>query len=50
MNKSVEFRKLFHEIMSQPPKPTMSEEEIHFDVLAMRVIEIVGEKHVVWLN
>jgi len=36
--------------MSQEPKPIMSEEEIHFDVLAMGVLELVGEKWVVWLN
>ena len=45
-----EFKKLLKEIMSQEPKPTLSEEEIHFDVLAMKVIELVGEKYVVWLN
>ena len=38
------------QVRSQEPKPILSEEEIHFDVLAMEVIEHIGEKYVVWLN
>ncbi len=45
-----EFRKLLRQVMSQECKPLMSEEEIHFDVLAIEVMELVGEKYVVWLN
>jgi len=33
--------------MSQDPKPTMSEEEIHFDQLAMGVMELVGDSYAV---
>jgi hypothetical protein len=44
------FKKLLKEIMSQEPKPTLSEEEIHFEELAIGVLELVGEKYVVWLN
>jgi len=36
--------------MSQEPKPILSEEEIHFDVFGMQVMEMVGERRVVWLN
>ena len=43
-----EFKKLLKEIMSQEPKPLMSEEEIHFEELAIGVLELVGEKYVVW--
>ena len=42
-----EFRKLLRQIMSQDCKPTMSEEEIHFDQLAMEVMELVGDRWVV---
>ena len=45
-----EFKKLLQQIMSQEPKPLMSEEEIHFEELAIGVLELVGEKYVVWLN
>ena len=45
-----EFQKILRQVMSQEPKPLLSEEEIHFDVLAMKVMELVGEKYVVWLN
>jgi hypothetical protein len=45
-----DFIKILRHIMSQEPKPQMSEEEIHFEVLAMKVIELVGEKYVVCLN
>ena len=44
------FQKLLPQIMSQEPKPILSEEEIHFDVLGMQVMEMGGEKWVVWLN
>jgi len=50
MNKSDKFHKILRQVMSQEPKPLLSEEEIHFDVLSMNVIELVGEKYVVWLN
>ncbi len=45
-----EFRKLLQQIMSQECKPLMSKEEIHFDVLSMEVIELVGGRWIVWLN
>jgi hypothetical protein len=45
-----DFHKILRQITSQEPKPVLSEEEIHFDVLAMEVIELVGNKYVVWLN
>ena len=45
-----DFHKILRQVMSQEPKPTLSEEEIHFDVLAMDVIELVGGKYVVWMN
>ncbi|MCK4989316.1 MAG: hypothetical protein KAS29_02480 [Bacteroidales bacterium] len=45
-----EFIKLLRQIMSQEPKPTSSKEEVHLDVLSIKVIEMVGEKYVVWLN
>lgn len=50
MEHTDEFRKLLQQIMSQEPKPLLSEEEIHFDELAMGVMELVGDKFVVWLN
>ncbi len=45
-----DFHKILWQIMSQEPKPILSEEEIHFEELAMGVMELVGEKYVVWLN
>ena len=46
-----EFHKILQQIMSQECKPLMSEEEeIHFEELAMEVMELVGGKYVVWLN
>ena len=45
-----EFHKILQQIMSQEPQPLMSEEEIHFDQLAMEVMELVGDSYVVWLN
>jgi len=45
-----EFHKILRQVMSQELKPILSEEEIHFDELAMEVIELVGGKYVVWLN
>jgi len=45
-----EFRKLLQQIMSEECKPLMSEEEIHFDQLAMGVMELVGDCFVVWFN
>ena len=40
-----EFKKLLLQVMSRECKPTLSEEEIHFDVLSMKVIEVVGAMH-----
>jgi hypothetical protein len=37
-----EFQKLLRQIMSQEPKPLLSEENIHFDILSMKVLELVG--------
>ncbi len=45
-----QFHKILQQIMSREPKPQMSEEEIHFDVLAMKVMQLVGDRWVVWLN
>ena len=45
-----EFHKILRQVMSQEPKPILSEEEIHFEVLSMDVMELVREKYVVWLN
>ena len=39
-----EFIKLLQQIMSKECKPLMSEEEIHFDVLSMSVMEMVGDR------
>jgi putative pyruvate formate lyase activating enzyme len=39
-----------HVLMGQETKHILSEKETHFDVLAMEVIEHIGEKYVVWLN
>jgi hypothetical protein len=43
-----EFCKLLEQIISKDPEPTMSPEEIHFDQLVMGVMELVGNRHVVW--
>ena len=45
-----DFHKILRQIMSQDPEPLMSEEEIHFDMLSMEVMELVGDSWVVWLN
>ncbi len=45
-----EFTELLRQIMSQECKPLMSEEEIHFDLLAMNVMQLVGDNDVEWLN
>lgn len=45
-----EFQKILRLMMTQEPRPILSEEEIHFDVLSMEVIELVGDKYVVWMN
>jgi hypothetical protein len=45
-----DFQKLLWQVMSQEPKPIISEEEIHFEVLSMKVLELMGGKFVVWLN
>jgi len=50
MEHPTEFIKLLRQVMSQECKPLMSEEEIHFDQLAMGVMELIGSKFVVWLN
>lgn len=39
-----EFQKLLRQIMSQEPKPIFSEEEIHFDELSMKVMDLVGDR------
>ena len=50
-----QFHKILQQIMSREPKPQMSEEEIHFDVLAMKVMQLVGDRWVtggwcVWID
>ena len=45
-----EFQKILRQVMSQECKPLMSEEDIHFDILSMEVVELVGGKWVLWLN
>ena len=50
MEHPTRFLKILRQVMRREPKPILSEEEIHFDVLAMGVMELVGEKYVVWLN
>jgi len=45
-----QFSKLQLLIINHPPKQRMSQEEIHFDVLAIQVLELVVGKYVVWLN
>ena len=49
-NSNIEFFELLRQILNQECKPVLSEEEIHFDVLAMKVMELVGDSYVVWLN
>lgn len=44
------FHKLLRQILSQEPKPLMSKEEIHFERLSMKVMQLVGDQWVVWLN
>ena len=44
MEHTEEFQKILRQIMSQEPKSTLSEEEIHFDELAMEVLELVEKK------
>jgi len=39
MEDPTEFKKLLQQIMSQESKPLMSEEENHFDQLAMEVMD-----------
>jgi len=39
-----DFKRLLQQIMSKNPEPTMSPEKIHFDRLAMEVMELVGDK------
>ena len=38
-----QLQELLWHIMSQELKPSMSEEEIHFDLLAMEVIKLVED-------
>ncbi len=45
-----EFKKILRQILSQECKPLKSKEEIHFDHLAMEVMELVGDQWVVWVN
>ena len=42
-----DFHKILRQILSQEPKPLLSKEEIHFDRLSMKVMELVGD-YVVW--
>ena len=44
------FKKLLQQIMSIDTEPLISEEEIHFDQLAKEVMELTGDRWVVWLN
>ena len=50
MEATNEFQEILRQIMSQEPKPLLSEEEIHFEELAMGVMELVGESFLVWLK
>jgi hypothetical protein len=43
-----EFLELLKEIMSQEPKPILSEEEIHFDILSMRLLQMAVEYMYCW--
>ncbi|MFH0757256.1 MAG: hypothetical protein V2B15_08220 [Bacteroidota bacterium] len=45
-----EFKKLLRQIMSQDLKPIYNQEEIDQTVRKIEVMELVGEKYVVWLN
>jgi hypothetical protein len=45
-----QFHKMLQQIMSRPPKHNYTAAEIHFDVLAMEVLELVGDRWVVWMN
>jgi len=44
------FKRLLKEIMSKDSEHFLSPKEIYFDSLVIDVIELVGEKYVVWLN
>jgi len=48
MNHSDEFKRLLRQIMSKEPEPIYSPDEIHFDRLAMEVMELMGDRWVVW--
>ena len=45
-----DFHNILWQIMSQEPKPLLSEEDIELSIREMGVMELVGEKYVVWLN
>ena len=44
------FKKLLKEILSKDSEHYLSPEDIYFDSLVIDVIEMVGNKWVVWLN
>ena len=44
-----EFRKLLQEIIKKDPEPTLSPENLTFEVEVMKVSELVGD-WVLWLN
>jgi hypothetical protein len=44
MEHPYEFHKILRQIMSQEPKPILSEEEIYFDELAMEVMKLGGDR------
>ena len=45
-----EFKRLLKEIMSKDSEHSLSPEEIYFDSLVIDVIELVGDRWVMWLN
>ena len=45
-----EFQKLLRQIMSQEPKLKLSEKDFVQLIQEMKVFELVGDIHVVWLN
>jgi hypothetical protein len=45
-----DFHKLLRQILSQEPRSLMCKEDIEQAVFEMDVFELVGDRHVVWMN
>ena len=50
MERPDEFQKLLRQVMSETPLPIIDPEIIAQTVREIEVLQLVGDRHVVWLN